>query len=86
MVNTPLGIESNLRVGGSRAFGRDHNHTVGSTGSVEGVGGSILQDGHRLDVIGVDKTEVAVKRHTIDNDKRLGTRGDGTDATDRNAR
>ena len=86
LVHTPLRVESDLRVGGGRALGRDHNHAVRSTGSVEGVGGGILQDGHRLDVIGVDKAEVSVERHTIDNDKRLSAGGDGADTTDRDAR
>ena len=49
----------------------DDDHTVGTTGTVDGSGGSILQDIHRLDVGGVDIRKLSHEGDTIEHYQRV---------------
>ena len=98
LVGICFGVERNRRIGSSPScaqvnhglaaltlLGGDHDHTVCSTGTVQRGGGRILQDGHRLDIGGVDGVQRTVVRHTIHNIQRVGHTGHGGDTTDLDA-
>ena len=48
---------------------RDDNHTVGTTRTVDGSGRSILQNVHRLDVVGVYIVDATGKGNTVEHDE-----------------
>ena len=87
------GVHAHDRGLGGALLGGDDDHTVRSTGTVDGGGGSILQHVDGLDVGGVDRVDRTVGQHTIDNEERLvhalctgghaGTGRDGVLTTDR---
>ena len=52
--------------------GSHQDHTVGGTGAIDGCGGRILQDFHRLDVIGVQVVDATVDRHSVHDEERVG--------------
>ena len=85
-VQTPLGVEGHLRVAGLAALGGDHDDAVRAAGAVQGVGGGVLEDGHRLDIGGVDEVQVAVIGHAVHDDERGGVGGIGTDTADGDGR
>ena len=66
------------------ALGGDEHHTVGSTRTVDGARGSILQHLHALNVGGVDHVKAALNRHTVDDIQRVGV-VDGSHTTDADA-
>ena len=59
----------------------DHHHTVGTTCTIQCTGRGVLQDGHRLDVGGVDRGEVAVVRCAVDDIERCARSVDGAETT-----
>ena len=65
-------------------LGGDEHYAIGSTGTVDGTRGSVLQHLYRLDVAGVDVVDATLKRHTVDDVERVavinGTRTTYTDA------
>ena len=65
------GVHAHDRGLGGTLLGGDDDHTVCSTGTVDGGGGSILQHVNGLDVGGVDRVDRTVGQHTIDNEQRL---------------
>ena len=65
------GVHAHDRGLGGTLLGGDDDHTVRSTGTVDGGGGSILQHVDGLDVGGVDRVDRTVGQHTIDNEQRL---------------
>ena len=85
-VHAPLGIERDLRVTGLAALGGDHDHTVRAAGTVQRVGSGIFEDGHRLDIGGVDEVQVTVVRHAVHDNKRGRIGGIGTDTADGDGR
>ena len=71
-VDTPLGVDSDLSVLTLLGtLGGDHNHTVGTTGTIQSVRSSILQHSHVLDIGRVQIGHIAIVRSTVDNDKRI---------------
>ena len=49
----------------------DDDDTVGTTGTIDGRCGCILQDIHRLDVCGVDVGELSHERYTVEHYQRV---------------
>ena len=66
-----LGIERHQGFAGLSFLRGDHHHTVGTTSTIKGVRGSVLQDCHRLDVVRVDVGHVAAVGSTVDDDQRV---------------
>ena len=62
----------------------NHNHTVGTTSTVDGCCRSVLQHLDRLDIVRVEKVEVA-HCHAVYNVERTCRSIDGSDTTDDNA-
>ena len=55
---------------GGTLLGVDHNHTVGTTATVQGGGTRVLQHVIRSNIVRVDRRHVALVGHTVHNDKR----------------
>ena len=53
-VETIAGIEVDVHLAGLTGLGGNHDHTVRTTCTVHRVGGSVLQDGQRLDILSGD--------------------------------
>ena len=53
-IDTDLCVKSNESLSGFCPLGGDHNNTVSTTGTIKGVGSSILENGHGLNVVGID--------------------------------
>ena len=80
-VRTPLGIELDLCLLVTTLLGGDQHNTVSTTCTVDGTGRSILQHGHRLYVVRVDRVQRTIVRHTIEHDQRAVTSRHRTDTT-----
>ncbi len=65
-------------------FGGNEDYTVGSTGTVDCAGSSILEHFDGLDVVGVDKVKAATDGHTVYDVEGVGV-VDGTCTTDAHA-
>ena len=63
-------------------FGSNHDNAVGTSGTVDGGSGGILQDLDTLDVGRVHEVGIVAYLHTIDYIKRRSVAIDGTDTTD----
>ena len=81
-VRSPFSIDRHFGFSAFPFLGRDHDHTVGTTGTIQRVGSSIFQYGHRLDIVGVDQVQVTVERHTVHYDQRFRIRRNRTETTD----
>ena len=77
---TGLGLEGDLRLGLGTALGGDEDDTIGTTHTVEGRRGCILEDGEGGDVLGVDKVHVAF--HAVDEHQRLAVGAEGVHTAD----
>ena len=64
--------------------GRDHDHAVAGLGAVDGGGGAVLEDFHRLDVVGVDAGD-GIGPAAVHDIQRIG-RTVGGDAADLDGR
>ncbi len=64
------------------ALGGDQDHTVGSTVTVQGGGGGVLQHGEALDVVRVQVGDVTAERNAVDDIERGVVTGHGTDTAD----
>ena len=98
MRESPVGREVHLGFAGFTFLRGDDDHTVGTAATVDGRGGSILEDFDVLDVVWVDKTQrvgallvgrsavawcaACLKGHAVDNIQRLGRRGERVGTTD----
>ena len=67
-------------LGAGGVFGGDENHTEGSPGTVDGRSRRVLQDGHALDIVGVE--HIRLPFHAVDEHQRASTAADGGGATD----
>ncbi len=84
-VRPPFGINSDLRIFGVASAGSDKHDTVGATRTIEGVAGSVFEDGNRLNIIVVERgNRVVVGRHTIHYIERGVAGVDRADTTDTN--
>ena len=76
--NVEVGGECHLRFAAASGLCCDDDHTVRCTGTIDSSSGSRLEDGHVLDVLGIDERQgvrrpcdaVAFHGHTVDHDKR----------------
>ena len=82
----PLSININNRVAALRALGGDHYHTVSTTSTIQRSRGSVLLNGHRLDVGGVDVVQVAIVGDTVHHVQRLLAGVDRRETTDTDRR
>ena len=80
-VGAEAGVELDLRVAGTLLRG-DQDDTVCTAVTVDGRCGSILQYGHRLDVVRVDVFDGAFERRAVNDDKRARAGAHGADTTD----
>ena len=80
--NTPIALETDRSGTFRTTFGGHDHHAVGATGAVQGAGGGVLDDGHRLDVVGVQCVDVTVVRHAVHHVERGGVGVEGTETTD----
>ena len=72
----------NLSLTGITALGSNHNHTIGTTHTIDRRSGSILQYGDALDRISIEEGEVTL--YVVHDDQwRTGTLVGGTDTTDK---
>ena len=84
-VHTHLGVEVDVHLAGLAALGGDDDDTVGTTGTVHGVGGCVLENGDGLDVLCGNGVQGTLIRHTVHDDKRAGGSAHGTETTDLDA-
>ena len=64
-----ISVIGNLELALLTSLGSDKNHTIRRTCTIDGLRGSILEDFHRLDVIGVDVVDTA-HRHAVNDIQR----------------
>ena len=64
------------------ALGGDDDHTVGTTSTIEGSRSRILEHREALDVLLVDRCQIATIGRTVHDDERSVARIDGGDTTD----
>ena len=81
-VDTETGVELDLRITALTFLGGDDHDTVRTAVTINGGCGSVLQDGHGLDVLRVDVGNGTIIRNAIHHDKRAVGSGHGTDTTD----
>ena len=81
-VDTITGVETHLGLAALTLLGGDEHNAVCSTVTVDSGSCSILQDGHGLDVVGVDVGDCSFVRGAVNNDERRGACAHGTDTTD----
>ena len=67
------------------APGGDHDYTVGTAGTIHGVGGCILEDCDSLDVACGNGVETSLIRHAVDDEQRGCACEHGTETTDLDA-
>ena len=79
-------VDGHHGIVGLAALGGDDDDTVGATGAVERIGGSVLEDGHALDISGIDAADGAVIRHAVDDIQRVLAGIQGAEATDADGR
>ena len=75
-------VDIDLRVAGTAALGGHEDDAGGATGTVQGGGGRILQDGDALDVTLRDVGQAGRIRSAVDDDERIGRSGQGGDTAD----
>ena len=70
-VGAPLGVERDGSLLGGALLGGDHDHTIGTTGTVQGVRGSVLEHGDAFHIVRVEIVPATVVGSTVDDDERL---------------
>ena len=75
-------VHIDLRVAGTAALGGHEDDAGGATGTVQGGGSRILQDGDALDVTLRDVGQAGRIRSAVDDDERIGRSGQGGDTAD----
>ena len=85
-VDAVASVETHLGLAALTLLGGDEDHTVCTTVTVDGGCGSILQDGHRLDIVGVDVGDGSLVRGAVHDDERGGAGAHGTDTADADGR
>ena len=69
-IEAPLGVDRNLGFAEFGTLGCDEDHTVGTAGTVKSIRCSVLEDGHRLDIVGVESIDVSSIRSSVDDYER----------------
>ena len=85
-VYTHLGVEGHQGLSTLGGLGGDHDNTVSTTGTVQGVGGGILQNGHALDIGRVDIAYITAERSAVHDNQRIVAGRNGADTTDAHGR
>ncbi len=81
-VATPFGIQCDGSLAGLALLSGNHHHTVGTTGTIQGIGGGILQHRYIFHIVGVEVVPTSIVRSTIDDNQRVATRIDRAESTD----
>ena len=81
-LDTPVSGQGNVGVTLRTVLGGNHDNAVGTSRTVDGGSGGILQDLDALDVGGVHEVGIVAYLHTINYIKRRSIAIDGTDTTD----
>ena len=77
-VEAPAALEGDLGLAFGTALGGDQDDTVTGTGTIQGGGSRILEDGHGSDIVGIQLRQrvliggVGLLRDTVDDDQRCG--------------
>ena len=79
--DTPVALEADTGSAFGAMLGRDDHHTVCTTRTVERAGRCVLDDGHRLDVVGVQGVDAAIVRHAVHHVERVGGSVQGAETT-----
>ena len=77
-----VAVVAYLGLAGLAALGGDEDYTVGTLGTVDGCGGSVLKDVDGFDVADIDHLEGVVHGEAVDDVERAGGLGDGSTAAD----
>ena len=87
-IPAPFRIQGNNSSCSSRFLGRNHNHTIGTTGAIKRIGCSILEHGHGLDIRRIQSVQIPRERYPVHHIKRflIHRTGNGTDAPDADRR
>ena len=80
LLETVLEVVRHVRLAGLALLRGDQHHAVRATRAVDGGGGSVFQDFHGLDVVGVDRRRAG--RDAVDDVKRVVIPLDGVHAAD----
>ena len=80
LLPAPCAVELDAGLAALAVLGGDEHYAVGTTRTVDGRRGGVLEDFNRLDVVGVDGVDV-VGSHTIDHIERVGVGMDGSSTT-----
>ena len=85
--DTEVGAEVDAGLAGLRLLRGHEDNAIGSAGTVDGGGGSVLQDLDALDILGIEPAEVGVGAvlDTVDNPQRVGVAVHGSDTADADA-
>ncbi len=78
--HTVLEFDADLWFALLSAACRDEHHAVGSSHSVNGRRGGVLEDGEFLDVLDIHKVKLTLD--SVDQDERVGVGSEGADASD----
>ena len=81
-VAAPLSLEADGSLLCLTLLGGNHDYTIGTTGTIEGVGCCILQHCDTLHIVRVEVIPSAIVRSTIHDNERRCSGVDGTEATD----
>ena len=81
-VAAPFCLEGNSSLLSLTLLGGNHDDTIGTTGTIEGVGCRILQHGDTLHIVRVEVVPSAIVWSTIHDNERRCSGVDGTEATD----
>ena len=81
-VHAPTAVELHLGVAALTFLGGNNHNTVCTAVTINGAGGSILKNGHGLNILRVDVGDGAIVRNTVHNVERGVGGTHGTDTTD----
>ena len=81
-VAAPFCLEGNSSLLCLTLLGGNHDDTIGTTGTIEGIGCRILQHGDTLHIVRVEVVPSAIVWSTIHDNERRCSGVDGTEATD----
>ena len=79
---TPFGIQRHLSLSALGLLRGNHDDTIGTTGSIEGIAGCILEDADRGHIVGIQVVPTSIVGSTIYDDKRGVACIDGAETSD----
>ena len=81
-VDAPAAVQRDRGLFGLAFLRGDHHDTVGSSGSVEGVGGGVLEHGDVLHIVRIQVVPASVVRSSVNDDQRGCPGIDGAESPD----